>query len=142
MSSFYYELWPREIDRDLDVGKEITITPELREYSGSNEDDYDILPGDQTDFEVETYDEKAYTITDNEDGTYTLKRLQKYDTSFRIRAFAKNENEEYEEVDDVEYRLNERNYDFWYEIEGSDAIYSDGSRTFGFNLDNLEGVDF
>ena len=142
VSSFYYELWPREIDRDLDVGKEITITPELREYSGSNEDDYDILPGDQTDFEVETYDEKAYTITDNEDGTYTLKRLQKYDTSFRIRAFAKNENEEYEEVDDVEYRLNERNYDFWYEIEGSDAIYSDGSRTFGFNLDNLEGVDF
>ena len=142
MDRHYYELWPTRIDGNLDVGEKITFKPEIREYPADNAAGYTVLPSGQVKFETEIYDDQAYTITAGEAGTYELERLREYNTSFRIKAFIMNENGEFDEVDNREYWLNERDYHFWYEIEGNDNIFSDGSRTFGFNLDNLEGVEY
>ena len=142
MDRHYYELWPTRIDGNIDVGQETVFTPQVREYPADNADGYDILPAEQVEYEVEIYDDKAYTVTPGDGGTYVVKRLREYDTSFRIRAFVKNEDGNPEEVDNREYWLNRKNYDFWYDISGNDQIFSDGLRTFGFNLDRLDGVEY
>ena len=143
MDRRYLELWPTQIDSDLDVGQEFTFTPEIREFPGDNGSEYNILPADQVRFEFEIYDENAYEIREGgEAGTYVLRRREKYDTSFRIKAFVKNEDGDYDEVDNREYWLHEKNYDFEYDIDGNDSIFSDGLREYGFDLSNLEGVDF
>ena len=142
MDRHYYELWPTRIDGNLDVGEKITFKPEIREYPADNAAGYNVLASGQVKFETEIYDDQAYAITAGEAGTYVLERLLEYNTSFRIKAFIMNENGEFDEVDSREYWLNERDYHFWYEIEGNDNIFSDGSRTFGFNLDNLEGAEY
>ena len=89
MRDQYLELWPTRIDGDIEVGEETTITPELREYPADNEDGYEVLPADQVRFEVETYDDRAYSIDDSVPGSFVVKRLKEYGSSFRIKAFVK-----------------------------------------------------
>ena len=137
MDNQYLELWPTRIDGDLGVGESFTLTPELREYPGENGEEYNILTGDQVEFEPEIYDYDAYEVEDNGDGTFTVTRRRNYDCSFRIVAYY-----EYNRVADREYWFNRKDYNFHYDIDGSDKIYSDGSRTFGFDLSELGGIEF
>ncbi len=137
MDNQYLELWPTRIDGDIDVGESFTLTPELREYPGASGEEYDVLTGDQIEFESEIYDEDAYEIKDNGDGTFTVTRRRAYDCSFRIVAY-----DEGERAADREYWFNRKDYNFHYDIEGNDKIYSDGSRTFGFDLSELDGIEF
>lgn len=120
----YLELWPTGIDGNIELGNEVTITPELREYPADNEDGYSVLPADQVKFEVETYDERAYSIDDSVPGIFVVKRLQNYSSSFRIRAFVRNEGGGYNEVDDREYWFNHRDYNIWFEQHDLD-LYND-----------------
>ena len=142
MSRQYMELWPVQIGEAFDVGQEITITPEIRQYPGTDGAEYDVLPEGQTAYELEDYDSEALQITDNQDGTFTILRKREYGTSFKLIAYAETEDGSLEEVDSREYWLDGIEYGFWYDIEGNDTIYSDGSRTFGFIFQNLENVDF
>ena len=137
MDDQYLELWPTRIDGDIDAGESFTLAPELREYPGESGAEYDVLTGDQIEFEPEIYDEDAYEIKDNGDGTFTVTRRRAYDCSFRIVAY-----DEGERVADREYWFNRKDYNFHYDIEGNDTIYSDGPRTFGFDLSELDGLDF
>jgi hypothetical protein len=73
--------------------------------------------------------------------TFTFLRKGDWNSDFSVRAAWKEENGEERDAWG-NYQLWDRNYDFWYEIYGNDTVYSDGSRTYGFNLDNLQGVDF
>ena len=120
----YLELWPTGIDGNIEVGDEVTITPELREYPADNEDGYSVLPADQVKFEVETYDDRAYSVDDSVPGIFVVKRLQNYSSSFRIRAFVRNEGGGYNEVDDREYWFNHRDYNIWFEQHDLD-LYND-----------------
>ena len=124
MRDQYLELWPTRIDDNIEVGEETTITPELREYPADNEDGYEVLPADQVRFEVETYDDRAYSIDDSVPGTFIVKRLQNYGSSFRIKAFVKNEWGDDEEVDDREYWFNHKDYNIWF-YEHDVRLYTD-----------------
>ena len=123
MRNQYLELWPTGIDGNIEVGDEITITPELQEYV-ANEDGYEVLPADQVRFEVEIYDNRAYSINDSVPGTFIVKRLQNYGSSFRIKAFVKNEQGDYEEVDNREYWFNHKDYNIWF-YEHDVRLYTD-----------------
>lgn len=142
MNRNYLELWPTELYGDLDVGGMIQFTPEVREYPADNEDGYNVLSSDQVRFETEIYDDNAYTLDSFADGSMLLRRLREYRSSFRIKAFVKNENGDWEYADDREYWLNEKNYDIWYDIDGNDDIYSDGERTFALDLSNLDDANY
>ena len=142
MSREYLELWPTELYGDLDVGDMILFTLEVREYPADNENGYNVLPSGQVRFETEIYDDSAYTLDVSEDGSLSLKRLREYRSSFRIKAFVKNENGDWEYADDREYWLNEKNYEIRYDIEGNDTIYSDGERTFALDLSGLGDANY
>lgn len=120
----YLELWPTGIDGNIELGDEVTITPELREYPADNEDGYSVLPADQVKFEVETYDDRAYSVDDSVPGVFVIRRLREYSSSFRIRAYVKNEEGNYNEVDDREYWFNHRDYNIWFEQHDLD-LYND-----------------
>ena len=137
MDNQYLELWPTRIDGDLGVGESFTLTPELREYPGENGEEYNILTGKQVEFKPEIYDDYAYEVEDNGDGTFTVTRRRNYDCSFRIVAYYEDNR-----VADREYWFNRKDYNFHYDIDGNDKIYSDGSRTFGFDLSELGGIEF
>ena len=120
----YLELWPTGIDGNIELGDEVTITPELREYPADNEDGYSVLPADQVKFEVETYDDRAYSVDDSVPGVFVIRRLREYSSSFRIRAYVKDEEGNYNEVDDREYWFNHRDYNIWFEQHDLD-LYND-----------------
>lgn len=120
----YLELWPTGIDGNIELGDEVTITPELREYPADNEDGYSVLPANQVKFEVETYDDRAYSVDDSVPGVFVIRRLREYSSSFRIRAYVKDEEGNYNEVDDREYWFNHRDYNIWFEQHDLD-LYND-----------------
>ena len=133
----YMEVWPTRIDGDLDVGGTLVITPELREYPADNADGYTVLTGSKTNFRMETDDDNAAEVTEQDDGTFLLQRHGDWDTNVRLIAERKNSQGSFEEVCRVDYHLNHRNYDIWYEIWGDDSLYTDGSRTYNLNTGNL-----
>ena len=124
MRDQYLELWPTGIEGNIEVGDEIPITPELREYPADNEDGYDVLPADRVKFEIETYDDNAYSIEEGIPGTYVVKRLREYRSSFRIKGFIKNEEGIYDEVDNREYWFNDRDYNIWF-YDHDVRVYTD-----------------
>ena len=103
----------------------ILFTLEVREYPADNENGYNVLPSGQVRFETEIYDDSAYTLDVSEDGSLSLKRLREYRSSFRIKAFVKNENGDWEYADDREYWLNEKNYEIRYDIEGNHFFWAE-----------------
>lgn len=149
----YTEVWPLEIDKGLDVGASIENIPfEVRRYT-FGDDEYEVID-DLYDVTYEWhFDQNALSITEMRDGNpveigdgdtsgspVTITRKGNWHTDFNVCA-KWHENGEYRDTWG-NYYFDDKNYDFWYEIDGNDTIYSDGLREFGFNLDNLEGVDF
>ena len=150
----YTEVWPLELDSwvDAGVGHE-DVKFEVRRYT-FGEEDYQVLDDD---FEVRYewhYDENAVSVTetvgdsavpvpDGEVGAghiFTITRKQSWHTDYSVKAFWRENGEDRDVWGN--YRFDEINYDFWFDIDGNDAIYSDGVREFGFNLDNVAGSDF
>ena len=153
--SDYTEVWPLELDRNMEVGASIRNKKfEVRRYTYGRES-YEVLD-DAYDVSYEWhYDQNILSIREKKGGkevevgdgntasgnTFTFTRKGDWNSDFSVRASWKEENGE-ERDTWGNYQLWNRNYDFWYEIHENDNIYSDGSRTFGFNLGNLQGVDF
>ena len=149
----YTEVWPLEFDKGLDVGASIENIPfEVRRYT-FGDDEYEVID-DLYDVTYEWhFDQNALSITEMRDGNpveigdgdtsgspVTITRKGNWHTDFNVCA-KWHENGEYRDSWG-NYYFDDKNYDFWYEIDGNDTIYSDGFREFGFNLDNLNGVNF
>ena len=153
--SDYTEVWPLELDRGMDVGASIKDEKfEVRRYT-YGEEDYEVLDDKYGVTYEWHYDQNILSIKEKKGGkevevgdgntaagrTFTFLRKGDWNSDFSVRATWKEENGEERDAWG-NYQLWDRNYDFWYEIYGNDTVYSDGSRTYGFNLDNLQGVDF
>ena len=153
--SDYTEVWPLELDRGMDVGASIKDEKfEVRRYT-YGEEDYEVLDDKYGVTYEWHYDQNILSIKEKKGGkevevgdgntaagrTFTFLRKGDWNSDFSVRATWKEKNGEERDAWG-NYQLWDRNYDFWYEIYGNDTVYSDGSRTYGFNLDNLQGVDF
>ena len=71
-----------------------------------------------------------------------LRRRDKYDTSFRIKAFVKNENGDYDEVDNREYWLND--LDYWISVrdeQGTGDLFDDGEWSCPIEVRGLDGIE-
>ena len=139
----YMEVWPAAIDSNMDVGSTLSIVPELRQYSREYPDGYQVITSG-TNFRMEVDDSNCAETALQADGSFLLTRKGDWDTNVRLIAEQRNASGSYEEVCRQDYHLNGRNYDFWFDIDGDDGIYSDGSRTFSINVSHLDslGGDF
>ena len=153
--SDYTEVWPLELDRGMEVGESIKDKKfEIRRYT-YGEESYEVLDDKYGVTYEWHYDQNILSITEKKGGrqvevgdgntaagrTFTFTRKGDWDSDFSVRATWKEENGEERDAWG-NYQLWGRNYDFWYDFEGNDVVFSDGSRSFGFNLDNLQGVDY
>ena len=78
----FYQIYPLEIDENLEAGKSITIKPELRRYKLGTAN-YSVV-GDAR-FEIAEYDEDGMSVNES-NGTFTIKRLRDFGMDFVIRA--------------------------------------------------------
>ena len=132
----YTEVWPLEIDKGLDVGASIENIPfEVRRYT-FGDDEYEVID-DLYDVTYEWhFDQNALSITEMRDGNpveigdgdtsgspVTITRKGNWHTDFNVCA-KWHENGEYRDTWG-NYYFDDKNYDFWYEIDGNDTIYSE-----------------
>ncbi len=140
VAALYGEIWPRVLDR-LNVGESVTITPELRSYAIEHLDTggYITLPT-KDGFRCDGYDNEALSVTDNGDGSLTIKRLAPWGTYLPLECTWVNP-----EGEDVGFSdgifLFDLNFDMWLDYEHDD-VYSDGSLDLTIGSNGLEGADY
>lgn len=131
----YYQIYPATIDAQLDLGKTMTIDPELRFYEIGKEG-YTTVSN--VDFQIDSYDENALKVDKNGE-VFALTRKTEWDTNFRLMAEWTNEGGEADSRDHW-YHLNNRDYNIWFE-HGDLDIYDDETvtiKTENTGLENLE----
>ena len=77
----YYQIYPTTINTNLLLGETTELKPELRHYQLGK--DFSVV--DNVEFEINNYDDNAIEVGGG-NGTFTIKRLQQWDTNFSVRA--------------------------------------------------------
>ena len=122
----YKELWPTYVEYNTYPGKEVTVTPELREYIYGQEE-YSVL--DEAAFEWE-YDPEQLEITQT-DESYEIKRTSADASNFRLTA---NWNGEFF---DRWYNFGEYRYNIWLNDYGDGRFFSDQNKKVLLDLHEL-----
>lgn len=129
----YDQIYPAQIDSDLDVGKSLTIDPEVRHYE-LGQKDYSIVD-DWKDvaYEFKDYDGNAIDKQEK-DGVFTITRKGEWDTNFRLEARWNDGGT------DQWYHLNRKDYhpDFGFEDA---AVYDDCELTLEPRIEGGEGLE-
>jgi|GEM_PF-6094401 len=132
--SDYMQIMPAQIDSNLDVGKSLTIEPELRHYQ-YGKDGHEVI--DAT-FEIENVDRNAIDVAKNK-SVFTITRKGDWDTNFNIRArFRWGDGRE----DDIDqwYRLDWKDYRIGFPYDDIE-IYSDQKLTLELEKEEMDGLD-
>ncbi len=82
VESEFCQIWPASIDRDMDIGETVTITPEVRHYKLG--EDYDVIK--DASFRWEYVDDEAVKIENAGNGTYKITRLMEWPSDFDLVA--------------------------------------------------------
>lgn len=77
----YYQIYPTTINSNLLLGETTELKPELRHYQLGK--DFSVV--DNVEFEINNYNDNAIEVGGG-NGTFTIKRLQQWDTNFSVRA--------------------------------------------------------
>lgn len=80
---------PDSFNADLGVGESMTITPELHHFQ-VGQDSYEVIEGAK--FSIVCFSDGEFNVTE-QDGTFTLERLNSWETGFYIRTSLDNEGE-------------------------------------------------
>lgn len=153
LANQYLDLYPYQINSNLQLGSTQPLNPQVREYPSDEAQGYHILgQNDGTDVRfrweydenrVEILDEEGQTVDSDTDyaagESFTLKRLSTDDSNIHLIAEIEFEDGNRDEQDRW-YHLDGLNYDMWFE-EGGD-VFTDGVRTFRLNKENLDGVEY
>lgn len=129
VSDEYFQIYPAMIESNLDIGKSLTIEPELRFYK-LGKDGYDVVKN--VTFEIKDYDGNAIDVDD-----LTITRKGDWDTNFRIEAKWREGGRD--ETRDQWYHLDRKNYEIRFEYDDFE-IYDDQDLTVKLNKEDLEGL--
>ena len=115
ISDHYYGLLPDNFEglKDLKLGGSITIRPELKYYDEEKAPEGQVV--DDVRFCFKNANEAAVNITDNEDGTYTIKRTAVFENDFEFSA-------EFTNVDGDEDAIDRRPYMLDIGVDGNVTI--------------------
>ena len=162
LSDRYYEIWPAQINPDLDMGQSITVNPELRLYEAGGEEDYTVINEDI--YYRWYYDSNAVTVIDEEDLTvgndtegnyngseasagagraFTITRLTGWRTHIELRMDYVERGDNWEEPREAGrgYDLNDRDYNIWFDDDHI-RLYNDTSETVRPNTDALGDLEY
>lgn len=156
----YLELWPARINSAMNPGESETITAEVHLKPSDSPAGYDIANNVRYEW---YYDPNAVEILDsagtkvgNDDGNghyngsdkstgssvnFTIRRLREWGTDIFLNSFWTNEHGD--EIQDIRvYHLDNKDYNVWFDWQGPNRVYSDGTRSFTLNQDNLKGLSY
>lgn len=126
-------IYPTQIDPDLDVGKSLTIKPEVRHFE-MGQDGYSIV--DDVSYEIDCYSEDVIDV-EGQDNVFTITRKKSWDTDFCIRArWNADGDREYEQW----YHLNNKNYRISFGFRDAD-VYDDCNVTLDPWIEEGENLD-
>lgn len=134
VNSDYMQIMPAQIDSNLDVGRSLTIEPELWHYQ-YGKDGHEVI---EADFEIENVDDNAIDVAKTNNG-FKITRKGDWDTNFNIRARFK-WGDGREDDTDQWYHLDRKEYRIGFPYDDIE-IYSDQDLTIELEKENLEGLD-
>ena len=145
----YYIVEPQGMD-NLDVGESVTVTPQLKLYNLENMDGI-VVSNLQAEhggtYNVDylwEYDEHQIAVTENENGTYTVTRINNDEISFNLLAGHYWEDGNFEEYTRSSYDWGSNNYEIWFEELRDDGWtwnYTDEAIEYELNTKNLASLD-